>query len=153
MNLTSEHLLDCAPETAWAMLTDPAVLQACIPGCQSLTQTGPNAYDAVVGIKVGPIKASFSGSVELTDLVVPVSCRIMGRGNSVVAGAVEGGAAVTLTPEGAQTRLAYHAEAKIAGKLAQLGARLIDATARKLAAEFFERLSARIAQTQQQPEH
>jgi carbon monoxide dehydrogenase subunit G len=123
----------------WAALNDPDVLKQCIPGCQSLEVTGPNEMTATVIFKVGPVKATFGGKVTLSDFDPPNSYRISGEGSGGVAGFAKGGALVRLEPEGANaTVLYYDVDAQIGGKLAQLGARLIDSTAKKLAGEFFK---------------
>jgi carbon monoxide dehydrogenase subunit G len=122
----------------WVALNDPDVLKQCIPGCQSLEVTGPNEMTATVIFKVGPVKATFGGKVTLSDLDPPNSYRISGEGSGGVAGFAKGGAVVRLESEGANaTVLHYEVDAQIGGKLAQLGARLIDSTARKLAGQFF----------------
>ena len=135
-----------APQAkVWAALNDPEVLKACIPGCQTLEMTSPTDMTATVVIKVGPVKASFSGKVTLSDLDPPNGYRISGEGSGGVAGFAKGGATVRLTPDGPNaTNLHYSVDAQIGGKLAQLGARLIDSTAKKLAGEFFEAFAARV---------
>ncbi len=129
-----------APQAkVWAALNDPAILKACIPGCERLDMTSPTDMNGVVVIKVGPVKASFAGKVMLSDLDPPNGYRISGEGSGGVAGFAKGGATVKLAPDGADaTLLHYVVDAQIGGKLAQLGGRLIDATAKKLAGEFFQ---------------
>ena len=145
MKLSGEQLLPCSIDKAWDYLMDRAILQACIPGCQTLTQSSPDTFSAVVAVKVGPVKATFNGDVRLSDLNPPYSCRISGKGQGGIAGFAEGGATMNLTAEGEMTKLSYDADTLVGGKLAQLGTRLIDSTARKLALDFFEKLQARIA--------
>jgi uncharacterized protein len=129
-----------APQAkVWAALNDPEILKRCIPGCQSLEMTSPTDMTATVVIKVGPVKATFAGKVTLSDLDPPNGYRISGEGSGGVAGFAKGGATVALTPDGEDaTNLNYTVDAQIGGKLAQLGARLIDSTAKKLAGEFFQ---------------
>lgn len=147
MNLADEQTLDCSVDQAWQLLNDPEILQACIPGCETLEVSGPNAYSAIAVVKIGPIKARFSGNVELTDLRPPYSCRITGKGNGGVAGFAEGGADVELAEvEEGKTLLTYRVDAKVGGKIAQLGGRLIDSTAKKLAAQFFGNLQKYVAE-------
>ena len=136
-----------APRAAvWAALNDPEVLRAAIPGCESLEMTAPNEMTAKVTLKVGPVKATFGGKVTLSDIDPPSGYRISGEGSGGVAGFAKGGATVTLAEDGPDaTILTYTVDAQIGGKLAQLGARLIDSTARKLAGEFFERFGAIVA--------
>lgn len=138
MKMTGEVRLPADRQTVWTKLNDPEVLKLCIPGCQSLERTGENGFAAVAKIKVGPVSATFKGSVTLSDLDPPNSYRISGQGEGGVAGFAKGGAAVKLSDasEGG-TLLAYDVEANIGGKLAQLGGRLIDGVAKKMADQFF----------------
>jgi uncharacterized protein len=121
----------------WMGLNDQEVLAACIPGCKSLEKKGATSFAAVVQMKIGPITANFKGSVELTDLDPPNSYRIQGQGDAGLAGSARGGALVSLkeTPDGCT--LTYAVDAAISGKIAQLGSRLIDGVAKKLADQFF----------------
>ena len=138
MQMNDSQRIPASREQVWAALNDPAVLKQCIPGCQSLEVTAPNEMTATVVFKVGPVKATFGGKVTLSDLDPPNSYRISGEGSGGVAGFAKGGAAVRLESDGPDmTVLHYDVDAQIGGKLAQLGARLIDSTARKLAGEFF----------------
>jgi len=143
MQMNESQLVPASREKVFAALNDPAVLQQCIPGCQKLEVTAPNEMTATVVIKVGPVKASFAGKVNLSDIDPPNGYRISGEGSGGVAGFAKGGATVTLTEEGPDsTLLSYAVDAQIGGKLAQLGSRLIDSTAKKLAGEFFEKFAA-----------
>ena len=145
MQMNDSQLVPASQDKVWAGLNDPEVLAKCIPGCQKLEMTAPNEMAATVVIKVGPVKASFSGKVTLGDIDAPNSYRISGEGSGGVAGFARGGATVKLTAEGPEsTRLDYAVDAQIGGKLAQLGGRLIDATAKKLAGEFFEKFAAEL---------
>jgi len=138
MTMSGEQQLPASRETVWAKLNDPEVLKACIPGCQSLEVTGENEFLAVATNKVGPVKATFKGKVRLTDLDPPNGYKISGEGDGGIAGFAKGGASVKLSEDGADvTVLAYEVDTQIGGKLAQLGGRLIDSTAKKLASEFF----------------
>ena len=132
----------CRGREVWAALNDPAVLKQCIPGCQNLEMSSPTEMTATVVFKVGPVRATtFGGKVAISDLDPPNSYRISGEGSGGVAGFAKGGATVRLESETAEvTILHYDVDAQIGGKLAQLGARLIDSTARKLASEFFASL-------------
>jgi carbon monoxide dehydrogenase subunit G len=146
MQMNESQMVPAPQDKVWAALNDPAVLARCIPGCEKLEMTAPNEMTATVVIKVGPVKASFSGKVTLSDIDAPNSYRISGEGSGGVAGFAKGGAAVKLTAEGPEsTRLDYAVDAQIGGKLAQLGGRLIDATAKKLAGEFFEKFAAELS--------
>jgi uncharacterized protein len=139
MQMNDSQRIPASREKVWAALNDPDVLRQCIPGCGSLEKTAPNEMTATVVFKVGPIKATFGGKVTLSDLDPPNGYRISGEGAGGVAGYAKGGATVTLTAEGPDvTILNYEVDAQIGGKLAQLGGRLIDSTAKKLAVQFFE---------------
>jgi hypothetical protein len=138
MKMTGEVTLPADRQTVWEKLNDPEVLKLCIPGCQSLEKTADGGFAATAKIKVGPVSASFKGSVTLSDLDPPNSYRISGQGEGGVAGFAKGGANVRLTDApGGGTILSYDVEANVGGKLAQLGGRLIDGVAKKMADQFF----------------
>ena len=137
MQLKGEERIAAPRERVWEALNDPDVLQKCIPGCQTLEQQSATQMTATVGLKVGPVKASFDGEVELKNLNPPESYRLEGEGKGGVAGFAKGGADVHLADEGEATLLSYDVDAQVGGKLAQLGGRLIDSTAKKLAKQFF----------------
>ncbi len=138
MTMKGEVELSADRQTVWAKLNDPDVLKACIPGCQSLDKAGENGFHAVVKLKVGPVSATFKGNVELSDLDPPNGYRISGAGEGGIAGFAKGGATVRLTEAAAGgTLLTYDVEANVGGKIAQLGARLIDGVAKKNADQFF----------------
>ena len=127
-----------APQAkVWAGLNDPEILRACIPGCQKLEMTSPTEMIATVVVKLGPVKATFTGKVTLSDIDPPNGYRISGEGSGGVAGFAKGGATVGLADKDGGTLLTYNVEAQIGGKLAQLGQRLINGSAKKLADEFF----------------
>ena len=138
MTMKGEVSLPADRQTVWQKLNDPEVLKACIPGCQTLDRTGENGFTAVVKLKVGPVSATFKGNVELSDLDPPNGYRIGGAGEGGIAGFAKGGATVHLADiEGGGTLLSYDVEANVGGKIAQLGARLIDGVAKKNADQFF----------------
>jgi hypothetical protein len=138
MQMNDSQRIPASKDKVWAALNDPVVLKQCIPGCQSLEMSSPTDMTATVVFKVGPVKATFNGKVTLSDLDPPNSYRINGEGSGGIAGFAKGGATVTLTEESPDvTVLQYDVDAQIGGKLAQLGGRLIDSTAKKLANEFF----------------
>lgn len=138
MDMTGEQLIAAPRQKVWAALNDPEILRQSITGCESVVREGENTFLATVVAKVGPVKATFRGKVTLTDIDAPNGYRIIGEGQGGAAGFGKGGAKVTLSDApGDQTLLRYEAQAQVGGKLAQLGSRLIDATARKLAEEFF----------------
>ncbi|MGE0153590.1 MAG: carbon monoxide dehydrogenase subunit G [Reyranellaceae bacterium] len=146
MEMTGEYRIPAPRETVWAALNDPAILQACIPGCESLERSAENEFKATVRTKIGPVSARFSGKVTLSDFDPPKSYRISGEGQGGAAGFAKGGAVVTLEEDGAGTLLRYTANAQVGGKLAQIGSRLIDGTAKKLADEFFEAFAAKVGE-------
>ena len=146
MQMNEVQRVPAPQEKVWAALNDPVILKSCIPGCQSLEMTSPTDMTATVVVKVGPVKANFSGKVTLSDLDPPNGYRISGEGSGGVAGFAKGGATVTLQADGPDaTNLSYAVDAQIGGKLAQLGARLIDSTAKKLAGEFFQNFANAVA--------
>src|SRR5829696_3840148 len=146
MTMTGEVQLPAAQDVVWAKLIDPDVLRACIPGCESLEKLSDTEFQAVATNKIGPVKARFKGKVKLTDLDPPNGYRISGEGDGGVAGFAKGGATVKLTPadSGDGTVLSYAVEAQIGGKLAQLGQRLVNGAAKKMADQFFERFAAAV---------
>jgi uncharacterized protein len=154
MELTGTQPIAAARDKVWSALFDPEVLKQCIPGCDSIEAAGDNQLTAKVTLRVGPVKASFSGKVKLSDIVAPESCTLSGEGQGGVAGFAKGSAKVHLAEEAPDaTLLTYEAKADVGGKLAQLGGRLIDATARKLAGEFFKRFGEIVApQSATEPE-
>ncbi len=138
MKMLGEVTLPADRQAVWGKLNDPEVLKTCIPGCRSLEKTGENGFVATVKIKVGPVSATFKGAVTLSDLDPPNTYRISGQGEGGVAGFAKGGALVTLSDaEAGGTKLTYDVEANVGGKLAQLGGRLIDSVAKKMADQFF----------------
>lgn len=137
MDLNGEYEIAAPRERVWALLNDPAVLKECIPGCEDLTAEGDNAFAATVVLKIGPIKARFSGEVTLSDKVVPESYTITGEGKGGVVGFAKGSAKVRLAEDRGVTTLSYDVTADVGGKIAQLGSRLIASTSKKLADQFF----------------
>jgi carbon monoxide dehydrogenase subunit G len=145
MEIKGAYKIAAPRERVWAALNDPDILKKCLPGCEKLEKDGDNAYNATIKAKVGPVSAKFSGSVTLQDLDPPNGYRIVGEGKGGVAGFAKGGAKVTLKQDGAATVLSYDADAKVGGKLAQIGSRLILGTARKLADDFFKKFAETVA--------
>jgi uncharacterized protein len=142
MELKGERLIATPVGTTWAALNDPEVLKACIAGCETLDRTGDEAFQAVVAVRVGPVSAKFKGNLKMTDVKPPDSYTIHFDGQGGVAGFSKGSADVALAVEGAGTRLSYVARAQVGGKIAQVGSRLIDAAAGKIAEVFFTAFEA-----------
>ncbi len=137
MTMSGEVQLAAPREVVWEALNDPAVLKSCIPGCEELERSADNEFTASAKMKVGPVSARFKGRVTLSDLDPPNGYKISGEGEGGIAGFAKGGAVVALADKDGGTLLTYNVDAQIGGKLAQLGQRLINGTAKKLADEFF----------------
>ncbi|MCA1438848.1 carbon monoxide dehydrogenase subunit G [Ensifer sp. IC4062] len=137
MEMTGEERIAARRDAVWQGLNDPEILKRCIPGCQSLEMISPTELTAVVKVKIGPVSATFNGSVVLSNLNPPQSYTISGEGKGGIAGFAKGGADVAIVEEGDETVLRYNVKAEVGGKIAQLGSRLIDSTAKKLAQQFF----------------
>lgn len=144
MEIKGEYKIAAPREKVFAALNDPTVLQACIPGCESLEKTSDTEMKAKVRMRIGPVSASFSGKVTLSDIDPPNGYKISGEGQGGAAGFAKGGAVVTLREDAGDTVLNYNVDAQVGGKIAQVGARLIDGTARKLADEFFGKFAAMV---------
>jgi uncharacterized protein len=146
MELTDTQMLPVSQQQTWDALNDTEVLRACIPGCESIDADGGHAYLVALSAAVGPVKARFKGRMQLTDIVAPTSYSIVFEGQGGAAGFAKGNAHVTLEADGEHaTKLSYTASAQVGGKLAQIGSRLVDGAARKIAGEFFKRFSAQVA--------
>ena len=145
MDMTGERRIPAPRQKVWDALNDPDVLKASIPGCKTLVKESDTDMRATAAVKIGPIAAQFAGKVQLLDLDPPNSYRIAGEGQGGVAGFANGGANVRLSDDGAFTLLQYDVKAQVGGKIAQLGARLIDASAKQMADQFFDRFSALVA--------
>lgn len=144
MELTGNRTIKADRETVWQALNDPEVLKASIPGCSDLTGSPEEGFEATVTQKVGPVKATFKGAVSLSNINAPESYTITGEGKGGAAGFAKGGADVKLLEVDGGTELQYAVDAKVGGKLAQLGSRLIDGFARKLADQFFDNFQVQI---------
>lgn len=138
MELEGSKVIAADRATVWAKLNDADTLAACIPGCQELAGSPADGFEAVVKQKVGPVSATFKGAVTLEDVVEEQSYRIVGEGKGGVAGFAKGSADVVLTDVDGGTELTYKVDAKVGGKLAQLGNRIVGGFARKMADQFFE---------------
>ncbi|GJH32481.1 carbon monoxide dehydrogenase subunit G [Paraburkholderia hospita] len=151
MELTGEQILPLPRERVWAALNDPEILKASVPGCESFERVDDNQFQMVMAASVGPIKARFKGKMVLTDLQPPQSYSMTFEGSGGAAGFGKGGAHVDLLTDNAGTRLVYRSHAQVGGRLAQVGARLIDGVARKMAEDFFGRFTAAVVGPQEQP--
>ena len=146
MDMTGEYRIAAPRAKVWAALNDAEILKQSIPGCDEIEKTSDTSFTAKVTAKVGPVKASFGGKVTLSDMDPPNGYTITGEGSGGVAGFAKGGAKVGLVDDGAGTLLTYSVDAQVGGKLAQIGSRLIDGTARKMAEDFFSRFAALVAE-------
>ncbi|MEL5876824.1 carbon monoxide dehydrogenase subunit G [Cereibacter sphaeroides] len=144
MLLADQRTIAADPATVWAAILDPEVLRVCIPGCESLTGSPSEGYEAIVTQKVGPVKARFTGHVTLSDIVEGQSLTISGEGKGGAAGHARGSAKVAMTPSEGATLLSYEVDVHVGGKLAQLGSRIIDGFSRKMADQFFERFQTAV---------
>jgi len=141
MDMTGEYRIPAPREAVWKALNDPDVLKQCIPGCDEIEKKSDTEFAAKVTAKVGPVKAKFGGNVQLSDLDPPNGYTISGEGTGGAAGFAKGGAKVSLAEDGSDTVLSYTVNATVGGKLAQIGSRLIDSTAKKMAGEFFSKFA------------
>lgn len=142
MQMSDTRQIAATPAEVYAALLDPEMLQTCVPGAQDVTGSVEEGYDATVVQKVGPVKATFKGNVKLSDLVPDEALTITGEGKGGAAGFAKGGAEVRLAEKDGGTELSYDVEAKVGGKLAQLGSRIIDGFAKKMADQFFDNLQS-----------
>lgn len=148
MEMTGEQLIPATQDATWKALNDPQFLKECVPGCESIELTAENEYAVLMTARVGPVSAKFKGKMTISNIVAPKSYSIAFEGQGGVAGFAKGGAEVALAPEGAGTKLTYKAKATVGGKLAQIGSRLVDAAANKVAGEFFTAFNAKMAEAQ-----
>lgn len=152
MEMKAQQRIAAGRQQVWEALNDPEILRAAIPGCESFESDGENRYNARITNRIGPVKASFRFAIELSELDPPNSYVIQGKGQGGAAGFANGGARVSLEDDGGDTLLNYELDASVGGKLAQLGGRLIDGAAKKLADQFFTRLGEAIANMEPPPE-
>ena len=145
MEMTGEQLIPLPQDATWDALNDPAVLKDCIPGCESIERVADNEYEVILAAKVGPVSARFKGKMTVSDADPPRAYTLVFEGQGGTAGFARGQASVALTPEDTGTRLAYSAKGNVGGKLAQVGSRLIDGVAKKLAENFFTAFAKRVS--------
>ena len=153
MEMKGEQLIVASQADTWASLNDPEILKGCIPGCESIERVTDSEYAVQMTARVGPVAAKFKGKLTLSNLKPPHSYSIAFEGQGGVAGFGKGGAQVQLAPEGEATRLSYQVKASVGGKLAQIGSRLVDAAARKLADDFFTAFNEKVASLHGTPAH
>jgi len=142
--MTGEQLIHASQADTWAALNDPEMLKACVPGCESIERNSDTEYVVQMTARVGPVSAKFKGKLNLSNMNPPHSYSIAFEGQGGVAGFAKGGADVSLTPEGHATRLGYKVKANVGGKLAQIGSRLVDAAANKVANDFFNAFNEKV---------
>jgi len=147
MEMSGEQKLPVSQQKTWQALNDLEVLKACIPGCESIVPAGENQFEVALTAKVGPVSAKFKGKLTLANLDPPHSYDLAFEGQGGVAGFAKGGAHVALTPDDSGTLLAYAVKASVGGKLAQIGSRLIDGAAKKLAEQFFGAFGKRLSES------
>jgi len=145
MEMKGEQLVPASQQATWEALNNPEVLKACVPGCESITPAGDNAYDVLMVARVGPVSAKFKGKLTLSDIVPPQSYSISFEGQGGAAGFAKGGAKVNLLSQDSQTKLVYDVKANVGGKLAQIGSRLVDAAAKKVADDFFKNFNQKMS--------
>jgi len=148
--MTGEQLIPASQQDTWTALNDPDVLKACVPGCESITLVNPNEYQVLMTARVGPVSAKFRGRLSLSDIKPPHSYALAFEGQGGAAGFAKGGAQVKLVAEKDHTRLLYDVKANVGGKLAQIGSRLVDAAAKKVADEFFNNFNKRMSSSEDQ---
>jgi uncharacterized protein len=145
MEMSGEQLIPASQQQTWDALNDPGMLKQCVPGCESIEPLGDNQYQVLMVARVGPVSAKFKGKLALSDIQPPESYSIAFEGQGGAAGFAKGGARVRLSAEGESTRLSYEAKANVGGKLAQIGSRLVDAAAKKVADDFFRNFNEKVA--------
>ena len=145
MEMKGEQLIPAPQKAVWAALNDPKMLKACVPGCESITLVAENVYDVLMVARVGPVAAKFKGKLSLSFVNPPDSYSLSFEGQGGAAGFAKGGAQVSLAAQGSETRLSYDVKANVGGKLAQIGSRLVDAAARKVADDFFKSFNQKVA--------
>ena len=151
MEMSGEQLVPASQQDTWNALNDPAVLKQCVPGCESIESLGENQYQVLMVARVGPVSAKFKGKLGLSDIKPPNSYVMAFEGQGGAAGFAKGGAQVRLSEKDNQTLLAYDVKASVGGKLAQIGSRLVDAAAKKVADDFFRNFNEKVGALHPQP--
>ena len=148
MEMSGEQLIPASQQAVWNALNDPQILKACVPGCEAITPSGDNEYQVLMVARVGPVSAKFKGKLTLSDIKPPQSYALAFEGQGGAAGFAKGSAKVNLTTQGITTKLAYDVKASVGGKLAQIGSRLVDAAAKKVADDFFRNFNEKMSAQQ-----
>ena len=146
MEMSGEERIPASQADTWAALNDPEILKACVPGCEAIDLLAENEYQVLMVARVGPVSAKFKGKLTLSDVQPPNSYSISFEGQGGAAGFAKGGAQVRLSPQGESTRLVYEVKANVGGKLAQIGSRLVDAAAKKVAGDFFRNFNQKVGE-------
>jgi len=142
--MSGEQLIPASQAETWAALNDPEMLKACVPGCESIERSADNEYQVLMVARIGPVSTKFKGKLSLSDLKPPHSYAIAFEGQGGAAGFGKGSAQVQLAPDGDGTKLSYQVKANVGGKLAQIGSRLVDAAAKKIAQDFFNAFNEKV---------
>jgi len=145
MEIIGEQVIPKPQQQTWDAICNPEVLKICIPGCETMEKISDSEFHLTMAAKVGPVSAKFKSKITLTDVDAPNAYNLVFEGQGGVAGFAKGEARVTLTPNGEQTTLSYTAKATIGGKLAQVGSRLVDGVAKKIAEQFFTKFNAHVS--------
>src|SRR5438105_10067695 len=148
MEMKGEQLIPAPQQVVWDALNEPGVLKVCVPGCESIEKSGDNEYQVLMVARVGPVSAKFKGKLTLSDIKAPSSYSISFEGQGGAAGFAKGSAQVRLSSAGAHTKLSYDVKASVGGKLAQIGSRLVDAAAKKVADDFFRNFNQKVGAAQ-----
>src|ERR671936_2992216 len=148
MEMSGEQLVPAPQKVVWDALNDPQMLKQSVPGCESIERIGDNAYQVLMVARVGPVSAKFKGKLTLSDIKPPDSYSIAFEGQGGAAGFAKGGAHVRLAPEADKTKLSYDVKASVGGKLAQIGSRLVDAAAKRVADDFFRNFNQKVGGAQ-----
>src|SRR5437762_4390741 len=152
MEMSGEQLVPAPQKAVWDELNDPEMLKACVPGCESIEKSGDDQYQVLMVARVGPVSAKFKGKLTLSDIKPPDSYSLSFEGQGGPAGFAKGGAQVRLSSQNEHTLLAYDVKASVGGKLAQIGSRLVDAAAKKVADDFFRNFNEKLSAQESDPD-
>jgi uncharacterized protein len=153
MEMSGEQIVPAPQQAVWQALNDPDVLKQCVPGCESIEPAGENAYQVLMVARVGPVSAKFRGKLTLSDINPPRSYALAFEGQGGPAGFAKGSAKVSLVAHDSSTKLSYDVKANVGGKLAQIGSRLVDAAAKKVADDFFRAFNEKMSHKEEKQQH